>query len=256
MRLNLNEGADLQYRLVVGSTVRWVVRMDIDMSVSSPGDAAETMQAMVTSAIDCEIVRIEGQTALVRPIAHRSDFWVRGGTLTEDDVADPMAGFIKAFLLDDLGSVVPLVDERASALAPPDDANPGRALLLSLFPPYAGQAVTPGRQWEVELHHSWSAATDTPVVQVALARLEQGSDGRMIPVLLHGLEYDWANEADGSQDYAAKGQVRFAAETRVDPADGWALHTEGKCEISAHFERDDGVARSVTTRIRLVADRE
>ena len=257
MRLDIQDGIALRYRLVPGSTVRWVVRMDVDLTIESPDAPTETMVAMVTSALDCEVVRLEGQTALVRAFAHRSDFWVKSGTLDEDDVADPMGGFVKAFLLDDLGSVVPVADERASALAQPDDGNPGRALLLALFPPFPEERVESSMQWEVGLHHSWSTQKDIGV-RCGLSKLERDQGQMVLPVVLHGTEYEWTQPADESvaHAFASSGSVRFAAETRVDPRDGWAAHTEGTAQLVSRYLREDGVARTVTTQIKLVADRE
>lgn len=257
MQFTLNEAVALRYRMVPGSTVRWVVRMDVDLTIETDGAPPDSMCAMVTSAIDCETVRLEGQTALVRAYAHRSDFWVKSGTLDEDDVADPMAGFIKAFLLDDLGSVVPLADEAAQGLAPPDDANPGRALLLALFPPYPEESVQSAMQWEVGLHPSWSS-TPNIVVSCALARLEATSGAGIQPVVLHGATWDWsvAAEGEGPTAFGSRGSLKFAAETRVDPRDGWAALTNGSAELVTRYENAQGAGRTVTTSMTLVAERE
>ena len=255
MRLELGDAVALRYRLVPGSTVRWVVRMDVDMTISVPDAPDETLLAMITSALDLETVRLEGQTALVRAYAHRSDFWVKGGTLSEDDVADPMAAMVPALLVDDLGSIVPLADGMAQSLAPPDSGDPGRMLLLALFPPYPEQSVQSAMQWEVGLHPSWSRTPDIAVA-CALARMERASDGSTQPVVLHGMSHEWEHPADGDQAFRSSGSMRFAAETRVDPRDGWAAHSESTGEIVATHARADGVEVTITTALKVVADRE
>ncbi|MGK0349168.1 MAG: hypothetical protein ACI855_005261, partial [Myxococcota bacterium] len=199
--------------------------------------------------------RLEGQTALVRPFAHRSDFWVKDGTLDEDDVADPMAGFVKAFLLDDLGSVVPMVGERGQALAEPDDGNAGRVLLLALFPPYPEAAMEKSMQWEVGLHPSWSATADL-AMSCELARLERSDDGPILPVVTHSLAYDWSQAAAGPHSLSAGGSVAFSAETRVDPRDGWAAHSQAKATLVTCYTREDGALSTVTTALNIVATRE
>ncbi len=255
MRVNVGDAIALRYRLVPGSTVRWVVRMDVDLCIETPGATDETMIAMVTSAVDCEVLRLEGQTALVRPFAHRSDFWVKDGTLDEDDVADPMAGFVKAFLLDDLGSVVPVVNERAEALADSDDGNAGRVLLLALFPPYPEPAIETSMQWEVGLHPSWSATSDLAMT-CELARLARSDDGPIVPIVTHTLAYDWSKDATGPNALGAGGSVAFSAETRVDPRDGWAEHTQAKATLVTRYTREDGALSTVTTALNIVATRE
>lgn len=255
MRFNVGDAVALRYRLVPGSTVRWVVRMDVDLRIETLGSPDETMIAMVTSAVDCEVLRLEGQTALVRPFAHRSDFWVKDGTLDEDDIADPMAGFVKAFLLDDLGSVVPVANERAQALAEPDDGNAGRALLLALFPPYPESAVETSMQWEVGLHPSWSDTADL-AMSCSLGKLEPSDSGQIVPVVTHTLSYDWSREASAPSTVGAGGSVQFSAETRVDPRDGWASHTQADATLVTRYSRPDGAVSTMTTDLKIIATRE
>ena len=255
MQLAFGKAAELRYRLVPGRTVRWVIRMDVDLTVETTGAPTETLRAMVTTALDIEVVRLEGQTALARAYPHRSDFWVKSGTLTEDDVADPMAGFVPAILLDDLGSVVPLTDQMATALAEPDDANPSRVLLLSLFPPYPEPEVETSMQWEVGLHPSWSHTEDIALA-CGFARLDREDGGVLRPVVLHGTAYEWSRPASEAHAFASSGEVKFAAETRVDPNDGWASHTEANAQIVARHARGDGAQITLTTTLKVIAERE
>jgi hypothetical protein len=258
MKFQTPSALTMRYRQVIGSTVRWAIRLDVDLAVTdSSGRPPQTLDAMVTSQLDCEVLKIEGQTALVRCYAHTSDFWVRGGTLDEDDVADPMAGFVEAFLLDDLGSVVPLANQQATALAPPDDGSAGRWVLLALIPPIPEEEIQKGAAWRVQLHEGTVGAAEPVEIEVELTDLGSGSDGKVEATLTHRTRYGWSRPAhpDDPRQLGVSGVLVMDARSKAG-VDGWPRRVDASGSIEVTLSTLDGTTQTIRTRLKLVADRQ